>query len=183
MNRTRKIVIAGIGTAVILAVIAGMLLVPKLQTSTPGAVPPSTGGPNGGGSGNGTAPGTGTGGGTSPSTGCNATGTTADPELANGTVANGTASGGNDEANPSNQTGDHAECNATGVDHDSKGDQEASQHSHHFLEELSGDLMALGGLFMAALAAAWNGLVAQARQIAGMFLGYASSVVVPVLHR
>ncbi len=43
--------------------------------------------------------------------------------------------------------------------------------------------MALAGLFAAVLGAAVDGLVSQARQIAGMLLGYASSVIAPVLHR
>ncbi len=187
MNRTRKIVAAGVGAAVVVVIVAMILMVPHLQTQTPAVTaPPSNGGTGSGGSGTGTGSGSGSGNGTLLN--CNVTGNgteTGDQNMTDSSVAVvGTLDG-----NLTNETGTH-ECGATGAtsgDHDSKGDQESQAHASPnakgLADELSADVMALLPLLGGALAAAGSALAYAGRSAAGFLGGLASAFSAYVVRR
>lgn len=185
MNRTRKIVAAGIGTAVILAVIVAMLLIPNLHSQTPAATAPPTNGAPGGGGNGGTGTGTGTGNGTGTSPGCTLTGTNQTWNDGNETASNGTAVHTTDGDESANGTGDNdgdGSCpavNSSQTGGDSHGDLVSGEHrsetaAEHAMNELSGDLLALGQMIVSGLAALGVAIVALVKSNVGSLAGHAS---------
>ncbi len=170
MNRTQKAIVAGVGTAVVLGIIAMVLLVPPLHTQTPASVAP----PTNGGTGNGPTSGT-----NGTATQCNVTG---DDHAGDG--ANGTdlivAVHPLDDGNGTNGTGSHdgGACGATSSDPDRQGDAMSDGHNGHE----SGDLFATVTEDALSLAPLFAGLVTKASlglASLGGFLGQASAAFVP----
>lgn len=134
MNRTRKIVAAGVATAVALVLIAMVLVSPTLHTQTPvSTTPPANGG-------------TGTG---SPDAG-NTTGCSA-------SSGNQTGENGDHEGSSSST------CTSDPVDHDSTGDAMSSEHRNvaadeHIHSGLEADAIALAELGMTWAATAAHGV-------------------------
>lgn len=195
MNRTRKIVAAGIGTAVILVVIAAMLLIPNLHTQTPtSTAPPSNGTPGGGGNG-GTGTGTGTGGGTGSGPGCTLTGANQTWDDDNQTNANGTTIHTSDTDDQANGTGDNdgdGGCPAVNSPQDGGGDAHGDQMSGehrsstadaHAANELSGDLLALGQMVVSGLAAVGAAALVLVKSNVASLAGHASFVGMYVFGR
>ncbi len=139
MNRTRKIVAAGLATAVAVVLIAMVLMTPTLQTQTPvSTVPPANGG-----AGNGSSGTSGTANGTAPQ--CSAT-------AGNQTGENGDHDGGSSSACTS----------GTAVDHDAQGDKMSSEHrsihaDEHIHSGLEEDAIALAELGITWTATAVHG--------------------------
>ncbi len=141
MNRTRKIVAAGLATAVAVVLIAMVLMTPTLQTQTPvSTVPPANGGTGNGGSG---ASGTG-----------------------NGTTQQCTATAGNQTGeNGDHEDGSSSACTSgTSVDHDAQGDRMSSEHrsieaDEHIHSGLEADAIALAELGMTWTATAVHGVL------------------------
>ncbi len=189
MNRTRKIVAAGVGTAVIAIIIAAVLMVPSLHTQTPAsATPPSNGGTGSEGSG-GTGTGSGSGSGNGTSTPCNVTGDDRESGEANDTDASAMIVHPLD-GNQTNETGDHDEgpCSASGVDHDSMGDRESEAHrapqaDRGVADELSADVLAIVPQLAGTSTASWNALAQLGRAVSGFLGGLASSLSVFVTGR
>jgi hypothetical protein len=188
MNRTRKIVAAGIGAAVIVVILAMVLMVPSLHTQTPvSTAPPTNGGTGGGGSG-GTGTGGGSGSGNNTLANCNVTGN--EPETGDGNVTDSSVTGvGILDGNQTNETGTHdgGACGATSGDHDSKGDQESEAHAspnaRGLADELSADVLALVPFLGGALAAAGSALASLGRSAAGFLGGLAASFSVYGMRR
>lgn len=137
MNRTRKIVAAGIATAVALVLLAMVLVPPTLHTQTPvSTVPPANGGPN-----------------------------TGSPGAGNGTTSNCTASSDNQTGENGDHEGNvSGACTSGSVDHDSMGDRMSSEHrsveaDEHIHSGLEADAIALAELGMTWAANAAHGLV------------------------
>jgi hypothetical protein len=190
MNRTRKIVAAGIGAAVIVVILAMVLMAPNLHTQTPvSTTPPSNGGTGGGGSG-GTGTGSGTGSGNGTLANCNVTRDDQESGDQNVTDSSVMAVHSLDDGNQTNETGDHdwGECNATAGDHDSMGDQESEAHraaaaDHGLADELSADVVALVPMLAGAMVASWNALATVSRALVGFLGGLGSSLSVFVTGR
>ena len=188
MNRTRKIVAAGIGTAVILAVVVIMLLTPPLHTQTPVSTgPPSNGGPgNGGNGGSGAGPGSGTGSGAGNNTASNCTASGDDHEWDDhdeGNVSE-TVYHPLDDGNWTNETDDHdwGECNATGVDHDSQGDQASDGHhgageDQGLGEMLTEDALAFAPILSTALSTVSTHLASLSGFLVELVSGSVTSIV------
>ncbi len=134
MNRTRKIVAAGIATAVAVVLLAMVLVPPTLHTQTPvSSVPPANGGANTG----------------SPDAGNSTTGCTAS--------SNQTGENGDHEGNASST------CTSDPVDHDAMGDRMSSEHRNiaadeHIHSGLEADAIALAELGMTWAATAVHGV-------------------------
>lgn len=184
MNRTRKIVAAGIGTAVILAVVVIMLLTPPLHTQTPVSTgPPSNGGPGNGGNG-GSGAGAGSGAGNNTASNCTASGDDHEWDDHDDGNVSETVYHPLDDGNWTNETGDHdwGECNATGVDHDSQGDQASDGHhgageDQGLGEMLTEDALAFAPIVSTALSAASTGLASLGGFLAEPIAGNVLSVV------
>lgn len=185
MNRTRKIVAAGIGAAVIVVILAMVLMVPSLHTQTPVSTAP----PSNGGTGSGSSGGTGTGGGSGSGNGtlanCNVTGNDQGSGDQNVTDSSVPAVLSPDNGNQTNETGNHdwGQCSATAGDHDSMGDRESEAHraaqaDHGLADELSADVIALVPMLAGAMTASWNALATVGRALAGFLGGLASSLTV-----
>ncbi len=160
MNRARKLVAAGIGTAVVLAIVAIMLLSPGLRTQTPAATaPPNNGTPGSGGAGNNTGGG-GTGGGTGNGTvpSCSSTPEANESEGPGGSNATVSTYQLLDDTNGTgDQNGSH--CGGSTGDHDANGDLHSNDHHGQSLEDmLSQDAIALAPIVSAAATAFWNGV-------------------------
>lgn len=156
MNRTRKIVAAAAGTAVILVLIAMVLLNPTVHTQTPTTVvPPTNGGTGSGGSG---AAGTGN----STATSCNVT--ASDPTGENGDHDGSTAS----------------TCGDPPVDHDAMGDKMSSEHRNiaadeHMFSGLESDALAFAQLGVTWAATAVHGLASLGVSLTGLLSGFVPS--------
>lgn len=157
MNRTRKIVAAGIGTAVILAIVVMMLLSPPLHTQTPvSASPPSNGGTgNGANGGNNTGSGPGAGNNTAGS--CNQTSDDHEWDDRNETDGNWTGNHTWDDNSQTSDTAVHSldDCNATAGDHDGMGDQESEMHASPHADLGDADMLSADALSFAMGVSSW----------------------------
>ncbi len=187
MNRTRKIVAAAVGTAVVLVIIAMVLVPPTLHTQTPVSTsPPGNGGTgNGGGAGTGTGTGTGsgtgsgTGTGTSPS--CNATRGDEPWDDHNETDMNDMVVHTLDDGNWTNDTGGHdgMPCDSSSVDHDQQGDRMSDGHNGHEASDLVGtfteDALSLAPILSGWLTTASHALTSVGGLFFEPFTGLVSS--------
>ena len=153
MNRTRKIVAAGLAVAVAVVLIAMVLMTPNLHTQTPVSTAP----PSNGGTGSGSGGTTGTGNGTT--TGCTVT-------AGNETGENGDHDGGTSST-----------CGDPTVDHDAMGDKMSSEHrsiaaDEHIHVGLGADAIAFAQLAMTWTATAVHGLASLAASFAGVLAGF-----------
>lgn len=153
MNRTRKIVAAGLATAVAVVLIAMVLMTPNLHTQTPASTTPPANGGTGSGSG-----GT-TGTGNSTATSCNVT------------AGNETGENGDHDGSTSSTCGDPA------ADHDAMGDKMSSEHrsiaaDEHIHFGLGADVIAFAQLAMTWTATAVHGLVSLGTSFAGVLEGF-----------